>query len=50
MKDCELIGIPNILIVGQKLDDGIVELKRRTEADGVEFKLDALLAEIKNRI
>jgi prolyl-tRNA synthetase len=50
MKDCELIGIPNILIIGQKLDDGIIELKKRTEEQGVEFKLDAILAEIKNRI
>ncbi len=50
MKDCELIGIPNILIIGQKLDDGIVELKERTKEDGVEFKIEAILAEIKNRI
>lgn len=51
IKDCELIGIPNILIIGQKLEDGVVEFRYRNDENSVsEISAKNVLSEIKDRI
>lgn len=45
-KDCELLGIPFRVIVGKKIDEGLVEFKRRSESDVNIMTIDKCLDEL----
>ena len=45
MKDFELIGIPYIIIVGRRANEGIVELKTRATNEKVELPYEEAIKE-----
>ena len=46
--DIELIGIPIIVVVGKKLDDGMVEVRLRMENDSKDIKTNKIIEYIQN--
>ncbi|MDF9816000.1 proline--tRNA ligase [Streptomyces sp. SPB162] len=44
--DAELIGVPQILVVGRRAADGVVELKDRRTGERVELTVDEALARL----
>ena len=49
MKDFELIGIPYAVIVGKKLNDGVVEIVNRATLEKEEISLDNIVEIIRER-
>ncbi len=45
-KDADLIGIPARIVVGKKCGEGIVEYKKRTDAEATEMNADAAMDEL----
>ena len=50
LKDWELIGIPNIIIVGRRASENIIEYKDRKINDKVEMSLDEVVEKIVNLV
>lgn len=49
--DMELIGIPHRLILGERgMDNGVIEYKHRATAEGAEFALETVLADIQQKL
>ncbi len=46
--DIELIGIPIMVVVGKKLDDGMVEVRLRTEMQSKDVKTNKIIEYIQN--
>lgn len=46
--DAELIGVPQILVVGRRAAEGVVELKDRRSGERVELTVDEALARLTN--
>lgn len=45
-KDCELLGIPFRIILGKKIDEGLIEFKKRSENDSNVMTIDECLDEL----
>ncbi len=45
-KDADLIGVPVRIVVGKKCGEGIVEYKKRTDAESVDMPADEAIAEL----
>ena len=50
MGDFELIGFPYAVVIGKRLEDGIVEIVDRKTLEKTEVKLDEVVSEISNLI
>ena len=50
MKDFELLGFPFAIVVGKKLEDGIVEVINRRNSKKVDVKLDEIISYMKDNI
>ncbi len=48
--DAELLGVPNIVVVGRGLKDGTVELKDRRTGDVTELPSDEAATRIAERV
>jgi prolyl-tRNA synthetase len=49
-KDSELIGIPTIIVVGKRLEDGIVEIKDRRTGERTDVPVNEAVATVLHTI